>query len=294
MTTTTPGIVIPVPQPKPGRPPTPDDGVYYPDAYEVCPSESMFHFRPQSYMDAALVAWHQSDPTTLVASEMLIYYEPGNPPASVGPDVYVIPGVGSQWRRSYYLWLEGRVPTFAMEIASRRTVHNDRTVKRALYESWGVLEYMQYDPNSDLARPLLTPPLQGLRLGADGHYAQIPTEYDAAEGFYRVASETLSLELHGNREWFRFYDPRSGEYLPAPEELQASLEAERIARLGAEAQRDAAQAQRNRERDARLTAEVQRDAARDERDAAQQERDAAEARNQDLLAEIRRLRGEIQ
>ena len=266
------------PQPKPGRPPTPDDGVYYPDAYEVCPSESMFHFRPQSYMDAALVAWHQSDPTTLVASEMLIYYEPGNPPASVGPDVYVIPGVGSQWRRSYYLWLEGRVPTFAMEIASRRTVHNDRTVKRALYESWGVLEYMQ-DPNSDLARPLLTP-LQGLRLGADGHYAQIPTEYDAAEGFYRVASETLRLELHGNREWFRFYDPRSGEYLPAPEELQASLEAERIARLGAEAQR-------NRERDARLTAEVQRDAARDERDAAQ-------ALNQQLLAEIRRLRDELQ
>ena len=44
-------------------------------------------------------------------------------------------------------------------------------------------------------------------------------------------------------------------------------------------------AQRNRERDARLTAEVQRDAARDERDAAQ-------ALNQQLLAEIRRLRGE--
>ena len=273
------------PQPKPGRPPTPDDGVYYPDAYEVCSIESMFHFRPQSYMDAALVAWHQSDPTTLVASEMLIYYEPGNPPASVGPDVYVIPGVGNQWRRSYYLWLEGRVPTFAMEIASRRTVENDRTVKRALYESWGVLEYMQYDPNSDLARPLLTPPLQGLRLGADGHYAQIPTEYDAAEGFYRVASETLRLELHGNREWFRFYDPRSGEYLPDLQELQASRDAERIARLGAEAQR-------NRERDARLTAEVQRDAARDERDAAQQERDAVQARNQELLAEIRRLQGE--
>ena len=42
---TAPGIVIPVPKPKPGRPPTPDDGVYYPDAYEVCPIESMFHFR---------------------------------------------------------------------------------------------------------------------------------------------------------------------------------------------------------------------------------------------------------
>ena len=275
---TTPSIVIPVPKPKPGRPPTPDDGVYYPEAYEVCPGKSMFHFRPQAYMDAALDAWYQADPTTLVASEMFIYYEPGNPRARVGPDVYVIPGVGSEWRRSYYLWLEGQVPIFAMEIASPRTVENDRTVKRALYERWGVREYMQYDPNSDLARPLLTPPLQGLRLGADGRYARIPAEYDAEGDFYRVASETLGLELHGNREWFRFYDPLAGAYLPASLELQASRDEERSSRLAAEAQRDAAQTQRDRERDARLAAEVQRD--------------AAQARNRELLAEIRRLRGE--
>ena len=261
---TTPSIVIPVPKPKPGRPPTPDDGVYYPDAYEVCPGKSMFHFRPQAYMDAALDAWYQADPTTLVASEMFIYYEPGNPRARVGPDVYVIPGVGSEWRRSYYLWLEGQVPIFAMEIASPRTVENDRTVKRALYESWGVREYMQYDPNSDLVRPLLTPPLQGLRLGADGRYTQIPADYDAEGNFYRVASETLGLELHGSREWFRFYDPLAGAYLPASLELQASRDEERSSRLTAEAQRDAARA----------------------------ERDAAQARNRDLLAEIRRLRGE--
>ena len=275
---TTPSIVIPVPKPQPGRPPTPDDGVYYPEAYEVCPGKSMFHFRPQAYMDAALDAWYQAAPNTLVASEMFIYYEPGNPRARVGPDVYVIPGVGSEWRRSYYLWLEGQVPIFAMEIASPRTVENDRTVKRALYECWGVREYMQYDPNSDLARPLLTPPLQGLRLGADGRYARIPAEYDAEGDFYRVVSETLGLELHGNREWFRFYDPLAGAYLPASLELQASRDAERSNRLAAEAQRDAAQTQRDRERDARLAAEVQRD--------------AAQARNRELLAEIRRLRGE--
>ena len=268
---------IAVAKPKPGRPPTPDDGVYYPDAYEVCPGKSMFHFRPQAYMDAALDAWYQAAPATLVASEMFIYYEPGNPRARVGPDVYVIPGVGSEWRRSYYLWLEGQVPIFAMEIASPRTVENDRTVKRALYERWGVREYMQYDPNSDLARPLLTPPLQGLRLGADGRYARIPAEYDAEGDFYRVVSETLGLELHGNREWFRFYDPLAGAYLPASLELQASRDEERSSRLAAEAQRD-------RERDARLAAEVQRDAAREERDAAQ-------ARNRELRAEIRRLRG---
>ena len=166
---------------------------------------------------------------------------------------------------------------------------------------------MQYDPNSDLDRPLLTPPLQGLRLGADGRYASIPVEYDAEGGFYRVVSETLGLELHGNREWFRFYDPLAGAYLPASPELQASRDAERSGRLAAEAQRDAAQTQRDRERDARLAAEVQRDAAREERDAARaernafqqeqdaarQERDAAQARNRELLAEIRRLRGEL-
>ena len=47
---TTSSIVIPVAKPKPGLPPAPDSGVYYPDAYEVCLRESMFHFRPRAFL----------------------------------------------------------------------------------------------------------------------------------------------------------------------------------------------------------------------------------------------------
>ena len=68
---------------------------------------------------------------------MFIYYEPGNPRVSVAPDVYIIPNVGSALRRSYFLWLEHEVPTFAMEIASSSTYRNDGGFKYRLYEKLG-------------------------------------------------------------------------------------------------------------------------------------------------------------
>ena len=101
-----------------GRPPEPDDGVYYPIAPDVLPPEGMLHFVPQSYMQSALEVW-LDNPDTLVASQMFIYYEPGNPRVSVSPDVYIIPNVGNDIRNSYFLWLEPEVPTFAMEVTRR-------------------------------------------------------------------------------------------------------------------------------------------------------------------------------
>ena len=120
----------------PSRPPESDDGIGYPYAPDVLPPKSMFHFVPQAYMQGALETW-LDDPTTLIASQMFIYYEPGNPRVNVAPDVYIIPNVGSALRRSYFLWLEHEVPTFAMEIASSSTYRNDGGFKYRLYESWG-------------------------------------------------------------------------------------------------------------------------------------------------------------
>ena len=200
-------------QPKPSRPPVPDDGVYYPDAHDVLPVESMFHFVPQAYMQSALETW-LDDPTTLVASEMFIYYQPGNIRASVSPDVYVIPNVGSELRRSYFLWLEHEVPVFAMEIASEHTYRNDLGFKQELYERWGVQEYWRYDPE----RRYLTPLLQGYRLAA-GRYEPIAVAVDAESGECRGFSALLNLELHGRLGWFRFLDPATGRFLPNRQEL---------------------------------------------------------------------------
>ena len=154
---------------KSARPPEPHDGVFYPEAHDVLPVESMLHFAPQAYMQTALQIRYADEPNTLVASQMFIYYEPGNPRASVGPDVFVIPGaLNTPYRRSYFMWLERQTPTFIMEVVSPSTLANDVGPKRELYQSWGVPEYWLYDPNQDLPL-LLSPPLQGYRL-VNGRY----------------------------------------------------------------------------------------------------------------------------
>ncbi len=213
---------------KPGRPPEPDDGVYYPIAREILPVVGMFHFVPQAYMQAALETW-LDDPTTLVAAEMFIYYEPGNPRVFVAPDVYVIPNVGNELRRSYFTWLEDEVPKFAMEVVSQSSVRNDLARKWDLYQSWGVQEYWQYDPEGLFMRPLL----RGNRL-VDGRYAPIDVPFDPETGQHRGFSPALGLELHGRRGWFRFLDPATGRYLPNLEESQQELNRERAARLDLE------------------------------------------------------------
>ena len=228
---TTPYIV----RRKPGRPPEPDDGVYYPEAREILPVVGMFHFVPQAYMPAALETW-LDDPTTLVAAEMFIYYEPGNPRVFVAPDVYVIPNVGNELRRSYFTWLDTEAPYFAMAVVSQSSVRNDLARKWDLYQSWGVQEYWQYDPEGLFLRPLL----RGNRL-VDGRYVAIDVPVDPDTGQHRGFSPALGLELHGRRGWFRFLDPATGRYLPDLKEseqgrlaVERALDRERAARLDLE------------------------------------------------------------
>ena len=84
-------------------------------------------------------------------------------------------------------------------------------------------------------------------------------------------SDVLGLEFHANAEWFRFFNPISGEYLPDYQEnQQAQVEAETLARTE-QAAREAAEAQAEQERAAR---------------------EAAEARLAAMEAELRRLRGQ--
>lgn len=226
------------------RPPEPKDGVHYPDADGLLPVETMYQFIPQAYMQQALSAWFADDPTVLVASNMFIYYIPGDGNASVAPDLYVIPHVGNARRKSYFMWLEEEVPTFIVEIASDSTFQNDLGFKRRLYESWGVLEYWLYDPTEEAH---LDPFLQGYRLVGD-QYEAIEVRPDLETGQLRGASGVLNLEVHSDRERFRFFDPATGQYLLDLEELGEARDQERAGRLTAEQARD-------QEREARLATE---------------------------------------
>ena len=187
-------------------------------------------------MQSALETW-LDDPDTLVSAQMFIYYEPGNPRACVAPDVCVIPNVGNEHlRRSYFLWLEHQAPTFVMEVSSPSTYRNDLGSKGDLYAGWGVQEYWQYDPEGRL----LTPLLQGSQL-VDGRYQPIPTEI-APDGSLCIGySEYLKLELRARREWFRFRDPVTGEFIRNRREMEREFRESERARFAAERERFAAE-----------------------------------------------------
>ena len=84
-----------------------------------------------------------------------------------------------------------------------------------------------YDPTPT---GILSPPLQGHRLVGE-EYQPIPVEETAQPGRYRGNSEVLRLELHAERDWFRFYDPVEGSYRRDIQESERALAAEREARI---------------------------------------------------------------
>src|SRR5437870_711767 len=81
-----------------------------------------------------------------VTGNLLLYYEEGNPRASVSPDLMVVKGTGKHRRRTYLLWQEGIVPCFVIEVTSPTTRREDQRRKRDLYARLGVAELVLYDP----------------------------------------------------------------------------------------------------------------------------------------------------
>ena len=205
-------------------------------------------------------------PDVYVAGDLLIYYEEGNPRASVAPDTFVVFGAEDRLRQSYKLWEEPKAPDFVLEVASAKTWREDEGRKRALYERLGVREYWQYDPTGEH----LGVRLKGHRL-VEGAYEPQPVARSLDRTFI-LRSETLGLELHVQGSKMQFRDPVTDEPLLSHSEEAAARREEAATRREAEfrAEREAA---------ARRAAE-----ARAEREAAA--RRAAEARVAELEARI--------
>ncbi len=223
-------------------PPVPNDSIHYPESDGEPVAESGFQYVPATYATSALSAHYADIPHIHVAGNMFIYYQEGNPAMSVAPDVYVIPNLDECLRASYFMWLEGQVPMFIMEVTSNSAWREDIGRKRELYESWGVSEYWLYDPTEE------TRLTQGFRL-VDGVYKPIEIELDG--DLYRGFSSVLDMELDARKDWFRFFNRSTGEYLNNLDESEAAhlsaereLELEHEARLTAERARDEEQARR--------------------------------------------------
>lgn len=193
---------------------------------------------------------------------------------NVAPDVFVIPNLDKRLRTSYFMWLEGHIPMFIMEVTSNSAWREDIGRKRDLYESWGVAEYWMYDPTRETR---LDPLLQGFRL-VDGTYRPMQIEVDPDSGLCRGFSSALNLELHGRRDWFRFFNPSTSEYIDNLSESLAARAAAEEARMMAERERDS-------EFVARIAAEQELDSQREAQHRAEQERDSERER----LREMERL-----
>src|SRR5438552_267518 len=69
-----------------------------------------------------------------VASNMVLYYDRGNPSGRRDPDVLVALGVGNHQRRSFRTWEENAIPNVLFEVSSETTHDEDLGPKRDIYE----------------------------------------------------------------------------------------------------------------------------------------------------------------
>ena len=164
-----------------------------------------------------------------VGSDLLVYYDRGNPNTAVAPDVFVAFGVPKRHRKSYRLWQERRVPDFVLKVASESTVEDDVTKKKDLYEELAVREYWMYDPEGHL----LDPRLQGYGL-IEREYHELPAR-ELTDDWLAVRSEVLQLELRLEEGRLRLWNPAEQRYLQTLEESERAnkVAAARIAELEA-------------------------------------------------------------
>ena len=181
------------------------------------------------YAMSALEIWYADREDVYVSGDLLIYYQDGNPQASIAPDVFVVHGVANRMRTRYLVWEEGKAPDFVLEVASPSTWREDEGSKRRVYERLGVREYAQHDPTGEH----LGTRLKGARLSGGRYREQAVTR--SVSGELTLSSEVLGLDVvvTGDGE-FRFRDPVTGEYLRSPREEHNRAEREAAARRAAE------------------------------------------------------------
>ena len=231
--------------------------VEYPGSDGKPMGETLIHGRCIHDVLDALYGFFAERSDVLVAGDNFIYYEEGNPRASVVPDVFVVFGVVKNeyreegWREVYKVWEEGKGPDFVLEVTSRSTRREDQVQKRSLYGRLGVGEYFLFDPKGEY----LEPRLQGLRLSSGGYepLAGVRLPDGGGEGLW---SEALGLYLHGRGRELRLYDPVCGGDLRTYEEEVAARREEAEARREEAAARREEAAARQREAAARQAAEA--------------------------------------
>ena len=192
--------------------------IIYPETDGKPMAESDFQRGPLTYLVEALRLYFQDQPDIYVSGNLLIYFEEGNPRASVAPDVFVVRGVSGHDRRIFKIWEEGKGPDIAIEITSDTTRRKDEVDKPKLYARLGVTEYIQYDPTGDY----LQPALRGRRLDENDQYQDMDTAV-LPDGVLSLTSDVLGIAFHLDGNQLHVFDPHTATYLPTYAEAASAL-----------------------------------------------------------------------
>jgi Uma2 family endonuclease len=195
-------------------------GIEYPESDGRPMGESDLH-RDWMMRIFDILRYHYRGQRVYVASDLLVYYEEGNPRRFVVPDEFVVLDCEPGRRDVFKTWQEGKAPDFVLEVTSRSTRQKDSTFKPQIYQQIGVREYFLYDPTRDY----LLPPLQGFRREGADAMLPIPTNSDGS-----LTCETLGLQLMLDGLDLVLLDAYTGRPLPTEAEAAAG----RIAQLEAE------------------------------------------------------------
>ncbi len=220
-------------------PPSVAESVHYPD--------SDGHFLPAHPLQARAVInvrfalQHHFDKVdnAVLEGDMFMYYEEGNPAASIAPDVYVVLDHDLGGRGVYKFWEEGKPPDFALEVISPSSNIRNAVEKRALYARLGIGEYFLFQPDLQKRGPRLV----GYRLWGQS-YEEMPADPDGA-----VHSTALGVSLRVEGANLRLRSLASGRDYAWIEENPGNLET-------ADAMVDAAEARAEAEAEARRRAEA--------------------------------------
>ena len=192
----------------------------------------------------------------LLISEMPIAWSHDQRSGILVPDLLIAFDVDADAiirRRGYAIDDVRKPPDFVLEIASIHTARNDERGKRVAYARYGVTEYWRFD---NTGGEYYAAGLAGDRLGADGTYHPIQI-HRLADGSLWGHSQVLNLDLCWEDGRLRWYDPVARRYLDTYDEVADGWQAERAARILAEAELDTERAARIAEQSARRAAELE-------------------------------------
>jgi Uma2 family endonuclease len=229
--------------PLPGTVPDPK----YPDSDGRPMGDTDFHNLALTGLRQGLEDHFAGVPDVYVASNLIVYYQEGDPRKRRDPDVLVAKKVGKHKRRFFRIWEEETVPRVLWEIVSRKTWRIDVGEKRRLYARLGVQEYFLFDPEIRY----LNPPLQGFRM-VNGKSVPMKPNADGS-----LTSKELGLRFLADGDRVRLFDVKTGqEVLSRRERAEAEKERAEAGTLRAEREKERANLEKKRADE--LQAEVDR------------------------------------